>query len=409
MFTLLLHGTIVATTRGRPRVTNRSSRRRRRTSSYYGRLARPVGLLDRQGRRAAVRPPRGGAAPAHTRWPTRSPRTRPGRSTPSSAGSIDAVRRNTLVDVWRCYELWSLVGELRDVPGAILEVGVWRGGTGALMAARAARVGHRRPGVPLRHLGGRRQDRRRRHVLPRRQARRRVARDRPAAASRGSGSTNVELPAGRVPRRHRRPRRRRQRSACATSTSTSTGPPRTSSSGCGRGCRQAASSCSTTTASRRARASRSSSTSSAMRDDRLVLHNLNGHGTHRQALRSPRSPRGRTASIVDPTRGRPVRRLAEQRRGTAQRLLRRRRGSATSDAASTRASRGRSSTPCAARSSSTSRSPTTSRRTRRSPPSRARSPTCSRRSHPRRSTSRCASRCSSTCGIRKPRCGSCGG
>ena len=46
-----------------------------------------------------------------------------------------AVHHNTLVDVWRCYELWSLIGELRDVPGAVLEVGVWRGGTGALMAA----------------------------------------------------------------------------------------------------------------------------------------------------------------------------------------------------------------------------------------------------------------------------------
>jgi O-methyltransferase len=52
-----------------------------------------------------------------------------------------AIRRNTLVDVWRCHELWSVVGELRDVPGAILEVGVWRGGTGALLAARAASLG----------------------------------------------------------------------------------------------------------------------------------------------------------------------------------------------------------------------------------------------------------------------------
>jgi O-methyltransferase len=52
-----------------------------------------------------------------------------------------AVRRNTFVDVWRCHELWSLVGELRDVPGSILEVGVWRGGTGVLMAARAATLG----------------------------------------------------------------------------------------------------------------------------------------------------------------------------------------------------------------------------------------------------------------------------
>jgi O-methyltransferase len=55
--------------------------------------------------------------------------------------TYEAVRQNTLVDVWRCYELWSLVGELRDVPGAILEVGVWRGGTGILMATRAAALG----------------------------------------------------------------------------------------------------------------------------------------------------------------------------------------------------------------------------------------------------------------------------
>jgi O-methyltransferase len=48
------------------------------------------------------------------------------------------VRRNTLVDVWRCYELWSLLGELRDIDGDVLEVGVWRGGSGALMAARLA-------------------------------------------------------------------------------------------------------------------------------------------------------------------------------------------------------------------------------------------------------------------------------
>lgn len=51
------------------------------------------------------------------------------------------VRKNTLVDVWRLYELWAIVGELADVPGAILEVGVWRGGSGALMAARAAALG----------------------------------------------------------------------------------------------------------------------------------------------------------------------------------------------------------------------------------------------------------------------------
>ncbi len=51
------------------------------------------------------------------------------------------VKANTLVDVWRCYELWSLLGELSEIPGGVLEVGVWRGGSGALMAARMASLG----------------------------------------------------------------------------------------------------------------------------------------------------------------------------------------------------------------------------------------------------------------------------
>ncbi len=51
------------------------------------------------------------------------------------------VRSHTLVDVWRCYELWQLLGEVKSFPGGILEVGVWRGGTGALMARRAELLG----------------------------------------------------------------------------------------------------------------------------------------------------------------------------------------------------------------------------------------------------------------------------
>jgi O-methyltransferase len=56
-----------------------------------------------------------------------------------------AVRKHTLVDVWRCWELWSLLGELREIPGGIVEVGVWRGGTGAIMATRAAALGIQEP------------------------------------------------------------------------------------------------------------------------------------------------------------------------------------------------------------------------------------------------------------------------
>lgn len=48
------------------------------------------------------------------------------------------VEANTLVDVTRLYELYSLTHQLAAVDGDILEVGVWRGGSGCLMAARSA-------------------------------------------------------------------------------------------------------------------------------------------------------------------------------------------------------------------------------------------------------------------------------
>jgi O-methyltransferase len=45
------------------------------------------------------------------------------------------ICEHTLVDIYRCYELWTFAG--RTLPGNIIEVGVWRGGTGCLMARRA--------------------------------------------------------------------------------------------------------------------------------------------------------------------------------------------------------------------------------------------------------------------------------
>jgi O-methyltransferase len=41
----------------------------------------------------------------------------------------------TLVDVYRCYELWTLAKQVVGVDGSVLEVGVWRGGSGAILAA----------------------------------------------------------------------------------------------------------------------------------------------------------------------------------------------------------------------------------------------------------------------------------
>ncbi len=51
------------------------------------------------------------------------------------------VRDNTLVDPARLYELWELVAETATVRGEILEVGAWRGGSGALISRRATDLG----------------------------------------------------------------------------------------------------------------------------------------------------------------------------------------------------------------------------------------------------------------------------
>lgn len=45
----------------------------------------------------------------------------------------EIVKNNTLVDIYRSYELWTLVNNIVDLEGDILEVGVWRGGTGAIL------------------------------------------------------------------------------------------------------------------------------------------------------------------------------------------------------------------------------------------------------------------------------------
>jgi O-methyltransferase len=47
------------------------------------------------------------------------------------------VRDSTFVDIYRLYELWSLAGQVRHLSGDIVEVGVWRGGSGCVLAARS--------------------------------------------------------------------------------------------------------------------------------------------------------------------------------------------------------------------------------------------------------------------------------
>jgi O-methyltransferase len=56
-----------------------------------------------------------------------------------------AVRRHTLIDRYRAYELYRIGRQTAALGAASLEVGVWRGGSGALLAAAARRAGSRAP------------------------------------------------------------------------------------------------------------------------------------------------------------------------------------------------------------------------------------------------------------------------
>ena len=51
------------------------------------------------------------------------------------------IKDDTFVDKYRCYELWQLVKQLGNVRGALIEVGVWKGGTASIIAASARRHG----------------------------------------------------------------------------------------------------------------------------------------------------------------------------------------------------------------------------------------------------------------------------
>lgn len=54
----------------------------------------------------------------------------------------ERIRAFTLVDRYRCYELWQLIAEAAKLPkGDVIEVGVWRGGTGALMGRKCQLAG----------------------------------------------------------------------------------------------------------------------------------------------------------------------------------------------------------------------------------------------------------------------------
>jgi O-methyltransferase len=60
---------------------------------------------------------------------------------PLFIGFLNMIQPYTLVDHYRCFELWKLVPQTSALGGDIIEVGVWRGGTGCLMAASAKMAG----------------------------------------------------------------------------------------------------------------------------------------------------------------------------------------------------------------------------------------------------------------------------
>jgi len=55
-------------------------------------------------------------------------------------GIYEVIRPHTVVDLYRCYELWTLASRLAHLPGDVIEIGVWRGGTGALIAHKVRTV-----------------------------------------------------------------------------------------------------------------------------------------------------------------------------------------------------------------------------------------------------------------------------
>lgn len=52
--------------------------------------------------------------------------------------TYERIRENTLVDRYRLWELYHLALQCREATGDVLEVGVWKGGSGALMASALA-------------------------------------------------------------------------------------------------------------------------------------------------------------------------------------------------------------------------------------------------------------------------------
>ena len=55
---------------------------------------------------------------------------------------LSSINGFTLVDKYRCFELWKLVEQVSKLQkGSLIEIGVWRGGTGGMIATKALECG----------------------------------------------------------------------------------------------------------------------------------------------------------------------------------------------------------------------------------------------------------------------------
>ena len=52
----------------------------------------------------------------------------------------DLIGNNTMIDKYRCYELWKLVEESMKFKGSLIEIGVWKGGSTGLIAYKTALI-----------------------------------------------------------------------------------------------------------------------------------------------------------------------------------------------------------------------------------------------------------------------------
>lgn len=53
----------------------------------------------------------------------------------------NVIKDRTLVDIYRCYELWKIIEQVSELEGALIEIGVWKGGTGGLIAKKSELCG----------------------------------------------------------------------------------------------------------------------------------------------------------------------------------------------------------------------------------------------------------------------------